>query len=269
MNMLGMMHICLLVMIQWISLATVVLNVVASTLAQNEPQLQGQLVSASKSGLQDTMLIITGIISFLAATFPLCLQLRLSCQSSQHSSFASTTKKILIGELATGVVMVAFWTAVVSVVLTQFHVSSNCQLEVLKGVSACKMMDMAITSGLGVIVGWVILLIIASINLAKLPIMTTPEFILETNPYLTSYYASGEDKRVSLSADTASAPPYTPPSPQLPPPSFSSIVAPTRNSYSLPSSTDYPADIKYPIYSIDSLPTIQSGSSKFDLSFLH
>ncbi|CAO3597151.1 unnamed protein product [Absidia cylindrospora] len=131
------------------------------------------------------------------------------------------------------------------------------------------MLDMAITSGLGVIVGWIILLIIASISLANLPIMTTPEFILETNPYLTSYYVLEEEKRVSLPADTASAPPYTPSSPQLPPPSFSSIDAPVRYSHRLSSFTDYPADIKYPIYSIDSLPTIQSGTSKFDLSFLH
>ncbi|KAI8088876.1 uncharacterized protein BX664DRAFT_358506 [Halteromyces radiatus] len=273
----GIVHMCLLVMIQWISIAVVVLNSVAYSMSQQHPLLDGKLVS-SQSGPQDILLIVLGVTSFLAASLPLCLHLYIYYRSNGACSF-SPSKIVLISELCIGVVMVTLWTAASSIVLTHFHVSSSCRLDVVNDLSACKMLDMAITIGIVAIAGWVMMLIIASISISRLPAM--PSFILEQNPYHAIGYPLEQEQY------HVAAPPYSS-LPQPPPPLL--LSSQSRKSYLRSNAMedmssndirngekkqtfmgdvdDYPTDMKYPLYNIDSLPTIQIGVSKFDISFM-
>lgn len=121
----GILHLCLWIMLQWLSLAVVVLNAVALTLSKQHPQLQNKLVS-SYAGAQDGILIVLGVVSFLAASVPFCLHLVVYYRSQR--SFAPS-KLVLISELAIGVVMVILWTGASSIVLTHFHGRSPSDTE--------------------------------------------------------------------------------------------------------------------------------------------
>jgi hypothetical protein len=113
----GILHMCLWIMLQWLSLAVVVLNAVALRLSKQQPQLQNKLVS-SYTGAQDGILIVLGVVSFLAASIPFCLHLVVYYRSQR--SFAPS-KLVLISELSIGVIMVILWTGASSIVLTHFH----------------------------------------------------------------------------------------------------------------------------------------------------
>ncbi|KAI8339986.1 hypothetical protein BC941DRAFT_450501 [Chlamydoabsidia padenii] len=256
----GIMHACLLVTLQWISLTIVILNVVALRVSKEYPQLQNKLIS-SHSGPQDIVLIVVGVLSFLTATLLLCLHLTVYYRSQPFAS----TKLVWITELVVGVVMVIFWTAASSIILTHFHVSSNCRLDIFNDTSACKILNIAIMIGLGAIAGWILLLIIASIGMSRLTV--TPTFILESNPYL-----GNENGGYLLEKQLSAAPSYSslpPPPPSLSDGKRKSDIRYSHFSTDVGYSQEYPSDVKYPIYSIDSLPIIQVGGSKFDdLSFM-
>lgn len=104
------------------------------------------------------------------------------------------------------------------------------------------------------IAGWGLLLIIASISIATSP---PPEFYLEPNPYATMLPTSASGYPLEAAPTYSSLPP--------PPPSSSSSSS-NRNDKDV-IQVAYPDDVKYPIYSIDALPMIQVGTSKFDLPY--
>ncbi|CAO3601048.1 unnamed protein product [Absidia cylindrospora] len=245
----GLTHVCCLALLQWLSVAVVVLNTIALHMAHNEPQLKGTLVS-SQPGLQDSLLVLLGIVSFLAASLPLALHFFVSCRQYHHTSPIVPTKMVLVSEMSIGVIMIILWTAVVSIVMTHFHVSSHCRLDVIRNAAACQMLDKTIIVGCVSIAGWGLLLIIASICIATHPSPSaTPDFLLEPNPYLTT-----SNSGYPLEA----APTYSslPPSSQLKHHGKEPVMV-----------VAYPDDVKYPIYTIDALPTIQVGTSKFDLPY--
>lgn len=117
----GLTHVCCLAVLQWLSIAVVTLNMIALHMAHNEPNLKGTLVSSS-AGLQDTLLVLLGIVSFLASSLPLALYCFVSCRPSSSCRPATTpTKMVLVSEMSIGVIMITLWTAAVSIVFTHFH----------------------------------------------------------------------------------------------------------------------------------------------------
>ncbi|ORZ07201.1 hypothetical protein BCR42DRAFT_472465 [Absidia repens] len=260
----GLTHVCCLALLQWLSVAVVVLNTIALHMAHNEPQLKGTLVS-SQPGLQDSLLVLLGIVSFLAASLPLALHFFASCRhyhhapNNNHTMTVVPTKMVLVSEMSIGVIMITLWTAVVSIVITHFHVSSHCRLDAIKNAAACQMLDKTIIVGCVSIAGWGILLIIASIGIATHPSPSaTPDFQLEANPYLTTTTSTTNMTSSSSGYPLEAAPTYSslPPQSQFKNHGKESVMV-----------VAYPEDVKYPIYTIDALPTIQVGTSKFDLPY--
>ncbi|CAO3651835.1 unnamed protein product [Cunninghamella blakesleeana] len=284
----GIIHICILVIIQWISIAVIVLNQLV--LKSNHSK---ESIISDQVGLQDILLLVLGVSSFLASALPFSLHLYMYYRSPGIKSFAPK-KIVLITEMSVSVVMIGLWSATSAIVFTHFRVLSPCRFNVVEDQNACKLLNMAIITGIVALGGWVILLIAASISMTRLP--TMPPFILEANPYHTIDYQmeqqqqnyqfqqqqqqqqkqnhqfqqqqQQQQQQRSLSPPMVAAPPYTP-SPQPPPPIVTSSSI--RSSYLSDDKNfldiDYPEDVKYPIYTKDTLPTIQRGLSRFNLSF--
>ncbi|KAI9304241.1 hypothetical protein BJ944DRAFT_267148 [Cunninghamella echinulata] len=278
----GIIHVCILILLQWISITVVILN----QLVLKSPHSKESLIS-DQVGIQDILLLVLGISSFLASSLPLCLHLYMYYRSPGLRSFAPK-KIVLVTEMSISVIMIALWSATSAIVFTHFHVLSPCRFNLVEEQNACRLLNMAIITGMVAIGGWVILLIASSVSMTRLPKM--PSFILEPNPYHTIDYhvdqrrqqhqyqyqnehqnqqQRDQEKETEKEHEQMmmAAPPYTP-SPQVPPPVLSSSI---RSSYLSDDKNflelDYPEDVKYPVYTIDTLPTIQKGLSKFNLAF--
>lgn len=107
-------HLALLVLVQWISLAVVILNATALYL----------LRSAKHSGLvnvysspADYMLLILGSLSFVGSTIYLFLHLHLYFQIMDDYTF-TPPKSMSAIEVIMAVISIALWTVATSVILT-------------------------------------------------------------------------------------------------------------------------------------------------------
>lgn len=109
-------HIGLLIAIQWISITAIILNGLAIHMATGTTQ---GLLMADK-GPQDFLLVIIGAVSLLGSSLVLCLHIHVFYRLIEGRPFAPS-KKVLVCEVAVGVVLVALWTASVSLIMTTYH----------------------------------------------------------------------------------------------------------------------------------------------------
>lgn len=112
----AIIHISLLVLIQWISIAVMVLNAISLKTASGA--LQG--IIATIPGPQDYLLIVLGAASLLAASLLLCLHLHVFFRLIDNRPFAPS-KAILAMQMTAGVMLVALWASATSIVMTSYN----------------------------------------------------------------------------------------------------------------------------------------------------
>jgi hypothetical protein len=108
------LHLALLVLVQWISLAVVILNATALYLLRSS-QHRG-LVNTHSSPI-DYMLLILSCTSFAGSTVFLLLHLQLHFRIADDHSF-SPPKSLIATEVIVSVISIALWTVATSVILT-------------------------------------------------------------------------------------------------------------------------------------------------------
>jgi hypothetical protein len=109
------LHLALLVLVQWISLAVVILNATALYLLRSS-QHSG-LVDTTQSNPADYMLLILASSSFVGSTVFLLLHLQLHFQIIDDHPF-SLPKSLSATEMMISVISIALWTVATSVILT-------------------------------------------------------------------------------------------------------------------------------------------------------
>lgn len=112
----AIIHISLLVLIQWISIAVMVLNAISLKMASGA--LQGLI--ATTPGPQDYLLIVLGAASLMAASLLLCLHLHVFFRLIDNRPFAPS-KAILAMQMTAGVMLVALWASATSIVMTSYN----------------------------------------------------------------------------------------------------------------------------------------------------
>lgn len=122
----AIIHISLLVLIQWISIAVMVLNAISLKTASGA--LQG--IIATIPGPQDYLLIVLGAASLLAASLLLCLHLHVFFRLIDNRPFAPS-KAILAMQMTAGVMLVALWASATSIVMTSYNGKSNIILSII------------------------------------------------------------------------------------------------------------------------------------------
>ncbi|KAI9499522.1 hypothetical protein BDB00DRAFT_866395 [Zychaea mexicana] len=191
-------HITLLVMVQWISIAAIVLNAIALNVASSS----SQGLIASNPGPQDYLLVVLGAISLLGASLLLCLHLHVFLQLMDNRPFAPS-KTILASEMTTGVILIALWASATSIILTNYHVSSPCRLDGTEFVQlygqACDLLNYSIVLAFAAVGGW-LLVILATLFTLTRSSMHASVFTVE-NPYFTKQSASA----FALCADSKSS----------------------------------------------------------------
>lgn len=107
-------HLALLVLVQWISLAVVILNATALYLLRFSKH--SGLVNVYSSPA-DYMLLILGSLSFVGSTLYLFLHLHLYFRIIDDHPF-TPPKTMSAIEVIMGVISIALWTVTTSVILT-------------------------------------------------------------------------------------------------------------------------------------------------------
>lgn len=122
----AIIHISLLVLIQWISIAVMVLNAISLKTASGA--LQG--IIATIPGPQDYLLIVLGAASLLAASLLLCLHLHVFFRLIDNRPFAPS-KAILAMQMTAGVMLVALWASATSIVMTSYNGKSYIIISII------------------------------------------------------------------------------------------------------------------------------------------
>lgn len=114
----AVIHIPLLVFIQWTSIAVIGLNAVALGSISGD---QGLL--DMKSGSQDYLLLVLGGLSLLSSSFLICLYLHTYFHLINNERSAPS-RTILTAELAAGILLVALWASGTWVIMSSYHSKS-------------------------------------------------------------------------------------------------------------------------------------------------
>ncbi|KAI7882700.1 hypothetical protein K492DRAFT_193214 [Lichtheimia hyalospora FSU 10163] len=154
----AIIHISLLVLIQWISIAVMVLNAISLNNASGA--MQG--IIATTPGPQDYLLIVLGAASLLAASLLLCLHLHVFFRLIDNRPFAPS-KAILAMQMTAGVMLIALWASATSIVMTSYNVSSACRITVSEFVKeygqACDLINLAIILAFVAMTFWVFVIL--------------------------------------------------------------------------------------------------------------
>lgn len=109
-----------LFLIQWLSIAVIVLN--ASALNASKDSNQG-LIMASETGPQDFIMLIMSATSLFCVSLLLCLYLQLFFRLMGNKPF-SLSKSVLYVEVAFSLIVISLWTAATVIVLKHFNGSN-------------------------------------------------------------------------------------------------------------------------------------------------
>lgn len=107
-------HLALLVLVQWISLAVVILNATALFLLKNS---QHTGLVSQKQSPADYMLLVLGSLSFLASSILLLLHLQFHYHIIGDNPYAPP-RALSAAEVIFSVIPIALWTAATSLILT-------------------------------------------------------------------------------------------------------------------------------------------------------
>ncbi|KAI8642899.1 hypothetical protein BD408DRAFT_166181 [Parasitella parasitica] len=152
------LHLALLVLVQWISLAVVILNATALYLLQTSKQSGLVNLYASPA---DYMLLILGSLSFIGSTVYLFLHLHLYFQIVNDHPF-TPPKTLTAIEVIMAVISIALWTVATSVILTHSQESAS--------------------PSFAAVGGWVLVLLATLFTLIRSPIPPTTIFTIEAPP---------------------------------------------------------------------------------------
>lgn len=106
-----------LFLIQWLSIAVIVLN--ASALNASKDSNQG-LIMSSETGPQDFIMLIMSATSLFCVSLLLCLYLQLFFRLMGNKPF-SLSKSVLYVEVAFSFIIISFWTAATVIVSKHFN----------------------------------------------------------------------------------------------------------------------------------------------------
>lgn len=110
-------QIILLFLIQWLSIAVIVLNALALHSAKD---LDQGLIMATETGFQDFVLLIMAAASLFTVSSLLCVYLQVFFRYSTGPS-TKTFKNILVTEIVCSILIIALWTSATSILLSMFH----------------------------------------------------------------------------------------------------------------------------------------------------
>ncbi|KAI9312197.1 hypothetical protein BX666DRAFT_2031366 [Dichotomocladium elegans] len=162
----AVIHISLLSTLQLISIAVLLLNVVAFNITSDS--VKGLIGTAP--GPQDYLLIVLSVLSLLAASLLLCLHLHVFFRLIDNRPYAPS-KTILATEMTVGVLLVTLWASATSVVMTNYNVSSYCRnpdSEYVKNFGqACDLLEIAIVLAFLCMALWVFVILAALFTLIQ------------------------------------------------------------------------------------------------------
>ncbi|OBZ89662.1 hypothetical protein A0J61_02295 [Choanephora cucurbitarum] len=177
-------HMLLIMIIQWTSLAVIILNATALySLKSSEKSTQG-LVS-QQGGLIDYILVVLGSSSFIIATSFLFYHLHLYLQkiNEPHQGFSPPRTSSAV-EIIFSVVFIVVWTAVVSLILTYSKdSSSHCKfyddVDNPTRNDVCKLFDTTMILAFTVIGSWALVLLAMLFFLIRSPLPPTTIFTIQ------------------------------------------------------------------------------------------
>ncbi|KAL7325885.1 hypothetical protein PS15p_208309 [Mucor circinelloides] len=175
-------HLALLVLVQWISLAVVILNATALYLLRSAKH--SGLVN-SYSSPADYMLLILGSLSFVGSTIYLFLHLHLYFRIIDDYPF-TPPKSMSAIEVIMAVISIALWTVATSVILTHSQATSPCRftssLYTHNHSDICELFDTTLMLAFAAVGGWVLVLLATLFILIRSPIPPTTIFTIEAPP---------------------------------------------------------------------------------------
>ncbi|KAI8388838.1 uncharacterized protein BYT42DRAFT_248680 [Radiomyces spectabilis] len=258
-----LLHLGLLSLVQWISAAVIVLNIIALNIA-SENSIEG--LFSLHMGPHDYLLIVLGTTSLASCSVLLGLYIRKLYQQMKGRSL-NVSKALLTTEIAVSVMLIAFWGLATAVVMAQFNAASPCRISQSSIIqtlgSACDLMDSAVVLAFMAVGGWGMILLVALIDLTRE--MAESSMISTCRHYI--HRLSHHDKHYAKYPSTINMP-----SSFFSKSFFTRKRDKTRHPYhdldtqtswyrhSLSSTTMVPVPA-------DMLPKIQEGMSKLDVTF--
>ncbi|KAI7903210.1 uncharacterized protein BX663DRAFT_542711 [Cokeromyces recurvatus] len=179
-------HLSLLVLVQWISLAVIILNSTALYLLKSSSQLRA-IVSTHFSAT-DYMLIILGSISFINATIYLFLHIHLYFRLGSKPDLPFSSPRIISAtQVVMSVILIALWTVATLIILTYSQEStSSCQfnntIHIHNHNDICELFNTALMLAFAAVGGWVLVLLATLFTLIRSPIPPTTIFTIEAPP---------------------------------------------------------------------------------------
>lgn len=113
----AIIQMAFLFVIQWLSIAIIILNALALKAATSSNQ---GLIIASESGPQEYTLLIMGAISLLASSFLLLIYLHVFLRLLADRPF-DLSKRVLAFEIVLILVVIALWSTASGVIVARFN----------------------------------------------------------------------------------------------------------------------------------------------------
>ncbi|KAG2235514.1 hypothetical protein INT48_003077 [Thamnidium elegans] len=178
-------QISLLFLIQWLSIAVIVLNALALNMSKD----QGLVIA--ESGPQDFILLIMASASLIIVSLLLCVSLPMLLSHTIELS-----KKLLAIEIVFSILVIALWTTATSIILTKFNLSSIChnkaKIEINSNV--CNLVNTTIIVAFVTIGLWCIMLVTILYTFAELTKLSFVRPHDSSSPY--------ENVKIQISANT-------------------------------------------------------------------
>ncbi|KAI9252743.1 hypothetical protein EDC94DRAFT_620532 [Helicostylum pulchrum] len=175
-------HLALLVLVQWISLAVVILNATALFLLRT---VQHSGLVTTHSSPADYILLILGSLSFIISSIFLLMHLQLHFHIIDDIPF--TPPRVLSAtEVIISVISIALWTVATSIILAHSQDTSPCQftssLYTKNHSDVCELFDTTLMLAFAAVGSWVLALLATLFILIRSPIPPTTIFTIEAPP---------------------------------------------------------------------------------------
>ncbi|KAI8075735.1 hypothetical protein BDF21DRAFT_495214 [Thamnidium elegans] len=176
-------HLALLVLVQWISLAVVILNATALFLLRT---VQHSGLVTTHSSPADYILLILGSLSFIGSSIFLLMHLQLYFCIIDDIPF-TPPRSLSATEVITSVISITLWTVATSVILAHSQEdTSPCQftssLYTKNHSDVCELFDTTLMLAFAAVGSWVLVLLVTLFILIRSPIPPTTIFTIEAPP---------------------------------------------------------------------------------------